>query len=445
MINKKYFGTDGIRGKVGESPIDIDFFLKLGWAVGSAFCKDKDDVVVIGTDTRSSCYMLESALVAGLSAAGVDMYLLGTIPTPAIAYLTTTFRAKVGIVISASHNPFYDNGIKFFSASGLKLSDETEHLIEEQIENSLTTIDNLRIGKVSRVGDAVGRYIEFCKSSLPHYTHFKGLKIIVDCANGATYTAAPKVFRELQAEVQIINNHPNGLNINENCGSMHPEMLRASVLKNQADVGIAFDGDGDRVCLVDSKGEYLDGDDMLFILAKYSLKKYHLEGGVIGTTMTNAGLEISLQKLGIPFERTSVGDEHVLQALRKHNWLLGGEPSGHIVCLELSTTCDGIIAALQILKILQIEGRSLHELKNEWQKMPQFIVNVPSHKTHRVLDNQEVIKGINSIERRLQGHGRLLVRPSGTEPVIRVMVEGEDSALIKELAIETSEMIKKAA
>jgi phosphoglucosamine mutase len=439
---KKYFGTDGIRGLVGEYPITAEFVLKLGWAVGFVLTnKEGGGKVVIGKDTRISNYMFESALEAGLSAAGVDIYLLGPIPTPGIAYMTRTMRANIGIVISASHNSYLDNGIKFFSSDGLKLDDALEVSIEQQINEPLHTIATARLGKAYRVDDSLGRYIEFCKSSIPHNTHFKNLNIIVDCANGATYAAAPQVFTELQANVKTINSDPDGVNINEHCGSTFPSALQACVLQEGADIGIAFDGDGDRVLMVDHKGEIVDGDELLFIIASSMHKKRSLRGGIVGTQMSNMGLEIAINKLGVPFKRTCVGDKYILQSLLEERWCLGGEPSGHIICLDVTTTGDGIISALQVLQAMKDEQKTLHELKQQMIKLPQVLINVPVEKKEIALSNQEVKKATSVAEAKLNGHGRILLRPSGTEPVVRVMVEGDDGVEIQQIAKKMADII----
>lgn len=440
---KKYFGTDGIRGPVGEFPINVEFVLKLGWAVGKVLCMQDDGMVLIGKDTRISGYMFESALEAGLSAAGIDVYLLGPIPTPAIAYLTRTLRAQIGIVISASHNTFQDNGIKFFSSEGLKLKEDVEESIENLIDKPITTVNTAKIGKVYRLDDALGRYIEFCKSSVPHRTHFKGMKIVLDCANGATYSVAPKVFSELQADVVVINNQPDGLNINENCGSISPETLQSAVLSEKADVGIAFDGDGDRVIMVDHNGEVVDGDELLFIIAKEGFAKKRFSGGVVGTFMSNMGLEVGLKNLNIPFKRTFVGDQHILHALKQEGWDLGGESSGHIICLDMTTTGDGIISALQVLQVMQSQKKTLQELRSQMIKYPQVKINVPCKKNTTVLEDPEIKRAADMAEKKMNGKGRVLLRPSGTEPLIRIMVEGEDEDVIQEIAREIHEIIKE--
>lgn len=443
---RKYFGTDGIRGRVGEPPINAEFVLKLGWAVGQVLvAREGGGKVLIGKDTRISGYMFESALEAGLSAAGVDIHLLGPMPTPAIAYLTRTLRAQAGIVISASHNPYYDNGIKFFSAQGSKLPDELEIAIEAQLDIPMTTVDSARLGKASRVVDATGRYIEFCKSTVPAYTSLKGMRIIVDCANGATYHVAPDVFRELGAEVIELNTHPDGFNINDNCGSTNPEILQKIVQAEQADLGIAMDGDGDRVLMVDHKGETLDGDELLYIIAKDCFTNGRLKGGVVGTVMSNFGLELALKELGIAFARAKVGDRYVMEELKQRQWLLGGECSGHIIWLNSTTTGDGIVAALQVIAAMLKSNKTLYDLKQGMHKFPQEMINIKCQQkvNSHFLEKPEIASAIKAAEIKLAGKGRVLLRPSGTEPLVRVMVEGENKAQVQALAQELAEVIKK--
>lgn len=437
----KYFGTDGIRGKAGIYPVNVEFVLKLGWAVGKVLSARDDGKVLVGKDTRLSGYMFESALEAGLSAAGIDVYLLGPIPTPAIAYLTRTLRAEIGIVISASHNPYQDNGIKFFSAEGLKLNEHLEQAIESTLEQPLITANSKKIGRVYRLDDAHGRYIEFCKSAVPHYRHFKNLKIIIDCANGATYTVAPQVFSELQATVIAINCEPNGVNINKNCGSTNPTLLQTQVLEEKADLGIAFDGDGDRVIMVDHKGEIVDGDELLFIIANHRHYQQSLNGGVVGTQMSNFGLELALKEKKIPFIRVQVGDKNIIDMMLKKEWFLGGESSGHIICYDMTTTGDGIISALQILEAMHFFGKDLHDLKKGMQKFPQIIKNVKCKNKTEIMASAKVQQAIKKTEDNLNGHGRVLLRASGTEPVIRVMVEGENETKIRFLATELAELV----
>ncbi|QBR83205.1 phosphoglucosamine mutase [Legionella israelensis] len=441
MNQRKYFGTDGIRGQVGLSNVNPEFVLKLGWAVGRVLANGHRKKVVIGKDTRVSGYMLESALEAGLSAAGVDVALLGPMPTPAIAYLTQTLRANAGIVISASHNLFQDNGIKFFQADGTKLPDKVELAIEEEIDKPLQTVPSSQLGKASRINDAAGRYIEFCKSTIPSLTRLSGLKIVVDCANGATYHIAPNVFVELGAEVRTIGEKPDGFNINQSCGSTSPEALRQKVLQVKADIGIALDGDGDRVILVDADGQLVDGDQILYIIAKDRYQKGLLHGGVVGTLMSNYGLESALRELDIPFIRTKVGDRYVLEALREKDWKIGGESSGHVVCLDKTTTGDGIVAALQVLAIMIRQQKSLSELLEGITLYPQSLINLKTEKAQQLAADSLVTEAVNAIQASLNGQGRVLLRPSGTEPILRVMVEGKDKQVVADKAQQLSEQI----
>ncbi len=443
--SRKYFGTDGIRGRVGTWPINAEFILKLGWAVGEVLARQgRHGKVLIGKDTRISGYMFESVLEAGLSAAGVDTHLLGPMPTPAIAYLTRTLRAQAGIVISASHNPYFDNGIKFFSSQGTKLPDEVELAIEEQIEKPMTTVDSAELGKALRIVDAPGRYIEFCKSTVSSDIKLNGLKIVVDCANGAAYHIAPNVFRELGADVIELGVEPNGLNINLNCGAMHPDSLRQSVLQHQANLGIALDGDGDRVIMIDEKGNILDGDEMLFIIARERHARKKLRGGVVGTVMSNFGLEKALLDLGIEFTRVSVGDRYVAAELRERQWELGGEPSGHIVCYDSNTTGDGIVTALQVISAMCHKNCSLSALKNGLQKMPQILVNIKTNSLDKkFFEKPRIQQAVNEVEKKLNHTGRVLLRSSGTEPLIRIMVEGEDSANVKLFADYLVKVVKE--
>lgn len=440
---KKYFGTDGIRGKVGPWPINPEFALKLGWAVGKVLASAGGAKVLIGKDTRISGYMFESALEAGLSAAGVDIHLLGPMPTPAIAYLTRTLRAQAGIVISASHNSFEDNGIKFFSEQGVKLPDEIEYAIEAQLEKSLETVPSSELGKAVRIDDAPGRYIEFCKSTFPSHLSLKGMKIVLDCANGASYHVAPSVFDELNAEVITLNADPDGFNINLACGSTHPEKLRKAVLEERANLGIALDGDGDRVIMIDEKGELVDGDQLLYIIAKNLQKTKRLRGGVVGTLMSNLGLEQALKNLGIPFVRAKVGDRYVMSELQRLDWQLGGESSGHIVFLGVTTTGDGIISALQVLSAMQQTGKSLHQLKKELTMYPQTMINVRVEKSDMNFASfPSIADALAHAEEQLADKGRVLLRASGTEPLIRVMVEGEDKAQVKRVAESLANVVK---
>ncbi len=443
-MTRRYFGTDGIRGKVGQYPITPDFVLKLGWAVGRVLAGEGSRKVLIGKDTRISGYMFESSLEAGLTAAGVDTLLLGPMPTPGIAYLTRTLHANAGIVISASHNPFEDNGIKFFSAEGTKLPDEVELAIEAQLDNDMQCQDSAHLGKAVRVTDAPGRYIEFCKRSFSQKLSLRGLKIVVDCANGATYDIAPKVFDELGAEVIAIGDDPDGMNINDGCGSTQPEWLQKNVRISNADLGIAFDGDGDRVMMVDSQGNLVDGDELLFIIARERQQSGKLFGGVVGTVMSNLGLEHALSHSKIPFVRANVGDRYVMEQLLAQNWLLGGESSGHIICLDRSTTGDGIIAALQVLSSMVKSEQGLGDLRAGMEKYPQTLVNVRLDKQMDVMGQQSVKDAIKAAERQLANTGRILLRPSGTEPLIRVMVEGQDSGMVEQVANDLATVVHSA-
>lgn len=445
MIQRKYFGTDGIRGRVGSSDITPEFILKLGWAVGRVLVNGERKRVLIGKDTRVSGYLLESALQAGLSAAGVDIALLGPMPTPAIAYLTQTLRATVGIVISASHNPYEDNGIKFFSSNGFKLPDETELLIEEELTKKLKIVPSRQLGKAVRIDDAPGRYIEFCKATIPSLTRLTGLKVVVDCANGATYSIAPHVFSELGAEVIAIGNQPNGFNINQQVGTTAPEALQAQVLAQRADIGIAFDGDGDRVILVDANGRLVCGDQILYMIARDRQEREVLQGGVVGTLMTNYGLECALANEKIPFFRTKVGDRYVLEALLERQWRIGGEPSGHIVCLDKTTTGDGIVAALQVLAMMVKKNQSLDMLHAGMALLPQSLINLKTKQAILLANHPEVQASVDALMRRLQGQGRVLLRPSGTEPVLRIMVEGQDANEVSREAQQLGDTIHQIA
>jgi phosphoglucosamine mutase len=444
-MDRKYFGTDGIRGRVGESPITPDFCLHLGWAAGRIFAASGRGRILIGKDTRISGYMLESVLEAGLSAAGVDVRLLGPMPTPAVAYLTRTLRADAGIVISASHNPFYDNGIKFFDGDGNKLADETELAIEAQLKLPIKCVASEAIGKAKRIDDARGRYIEFCKATVDRGMRLTGRKIVIDCAHGATYDVAPRVFAELGANVTVIGAEPDGFNINADCGSTHPQRLQAEVLAQGADLGIAFDGDGDRVIMVDGDGVALDGDELLFIIARQRVLTGRLVGGVIGTLMTNLGLEQALGRLKVPFSRTKVGDRYVLEALKRRGWELGGEGSGHIVCLDLNTTGDGIVSSLQVLAAMVQGQTSLADLRRGMEKMPQELLNVTTSQPGAIVASELVTRAVGEVEIALGKTGRVLLRPSGTEPVVRVMVEGEDAIKVTALAQQLAEVVRAAA
>ncbi|MEO1854324.1 phosphoglucosamine mutase [Chromohalobacter sp.] len=448
-MTRRYFGTDGIRGTVGEAPITADFVLKLGWAMGRVLSRrtgrKSRAKVLIGKDTRISGYMFESALEAGLSAAGVDVSLLGPMPTPGIAYLTRTFRADAGIVISASHNPFQDNGIKFFSAEGVKLADAVEEEIEAELDLPLSTVAPDALGKALRIQDAAGRYIEFCKSTVPDRLTLEGLKVVLDCAHGATYHIAPSVLRELGAEVSLIGADPDGLNINHGVGSTHPAALRAAVIERGADLGVALDGDGDRVVLVDAEGREVDGDDILYLIARDRRARDLLGGGVVGTLMSNFGLAAALEALDIPFERAKVGDRYVMERLAANGWQLGGESSGHIVCGHVQTTGDGIVSALQVLAIMVREGASLAALLKGFEKAPQALVNVrltPETDKEALLGNEQVQHTVASVEAELGEEGRVLLRPSGTEPLIRVMVEGRPHFDVDALARRIADNIE---
>ena len=443
-MKKKYFGTDGIRGAVGEHPITPDFFLKLGWATGRVFAEEGHGFVLVGKDTRISGYMFESALEAGLSAAGVNTSLLGPMPTPGVAYLTRTLRAQAGIVLSASHNPYYDNGIKFFSTSGTKLPDELEHKIEHFLNKPMTTVASEKLGKARRLHDGPGRYIEFCKSTIPASIDFNGLRIVVDCANGSAYHIAPHVFSEVGNEVISIGNEPDGLNINEKCGATKPEQLQEAVIEFRADLGIALDGDGDRLIMVDHKGEVIDGDELIFIIAKARKAAGQLKGPVIGTLMSNLGMEHALKKLKIDLIRANVGDRYVMEKMKQHESILGGEGSGHIICLDRTTTGDGIVSALQVLAEIHRTGKTLYELKSEMTKYPQVLLGVRVNKKTNPDDNEAIQKAVKSVEKALGNKGRVLLRASGTEPLIRVMVEGEDETMIKEYANSLVESVKNA-
>ena len=442
MANRKYFGTDGVRGKVGKYPITPDFALKLGWAAGKVLASQGSRTVLIGKDTRISGYMLESALEAGLAAAGLTAAFTGPMPTPAVAYLTRTFRLEAGIVISASHNPYYDNGIKFFSSQGTKLPDDIEEAIEAMLDQPMDCVESADLGKASRISDAAGRYIEFCKSTFPAHLGLDGYKIVVDCANGATYHIAPNVLRELGAEVIEIGTDPNGININEKCGATDVKALQEKVLETKADVGLAYDGDGDRIMMVDHLGNKVDGDQILFIIAREALRSGQLKGGVVGTLMSNMSLEIALKMLGVPFVRANVGDRYVLEKMVEHNWTLGGENSGHIIIADKNTTGDGIIASLAVLSAMVQHRLSLNELASAVKLFPQVLINVRFAGGANPLESEAVKAVAADVEKRLEGKGRILLRKSGTEPLIRVMVECEDGALAKQCAEEIAEAVK---
>ncbi|KGD78620.1 phosphoglucosamine mutase [Pantoea vagans] len=442
MSNRKYFGTDGIRGKVGETPITPDFVLKLGWAAGKVLARHGSKKIIIGKDTRISGYMLESALEAGLAAAGLTAAFTGPMPTPAIAYLTRTFRAEAGIVISASHNPFDDNGIKFFSSEGTKLPDDVEEAIELEMEKPITCVESAQLGRASRIVDAAGRYIEFCKGTFPSELNLNGLKIVVDCANGATYHIAPNVLRELGATVIAIGVQPDGMNINKECGATDLKLLQQRVLAEKADIGLAYDGDGDRIMMIDHLGDKVDGDQILYIIAREALRQGQLRGGVVGTLMSNMGLELALKQLGIPFTRAKVGDRYVLEKMREKGWRLGAENSGHVILLDKTTTGDGIVASLQVLTAMVRNHMSLHDLCSGMKMLPQVLVNVRFAGEHDPLQSDAVKAVTADVEKALAGRGRVLLRKSGTEPLIRVMVEGENEAQVTELANRIADQVK---
>jgi len=440
---RKYFGTDGMRGRVGVEPMTAATVMKLGWAAGKVLAKEGNRDVLIGKDTRVSGYLFESALEAGLSSAGINLRLLGPMPTPAVAYLTRTFRAAAGIVISASHNPYYDNGVKFFSAEGTKLPDSMEQEIEDMMENEIETVDSAELGRAHRIDDAPGRYIEFCKSTFPTGLRLDGMKIVVDSANGAAYHIAKGVFEELGADVVSVGAEPDGLNINRDCGATSPDLLRAHVLMERADVGVALDGDADRLIMVDHRGEIVDGDELLFVLVKSRLDSGEKVPGVAGTLMSNLGLEHGLRELGVEFVRAKVGDRYVLQELHSRDWMLGGESSGHIICLDRTTTGDGLVAALQILACVQQSGEHLASLRAGMTRYPQVLVNVPLSHREALNDNEEVAKAVADAEAELGDSGRVLLRPSGTEPVVRVMVEGRVANDVEKICNRVAEAVGK--
>lgn len=443
-MKRRFFGTDGVRGRVGVPPITADFILRLGRAAGVVLAAKDKRAVVIGKDTRISGYMFESALEAGLAAAGANVLLLGPMPTPAVAYLTRTLYACAGIVISASHNPYEDNGFKFFSADGEKLPDEVELAIEAELERPFVTVGPAELGKAARVEDAAGRYIEFCKGTVPFGTLLTGLRVVLDCANGSTYRVAPAVLRELGARVHLIGGDPDGMNINDRCGSTQPLAMQAEVRRLGADVGIALDGDGDRVVMADSEGELVDGDELLYVIARARQAAGLLDGGVVGTVMTNFGLEIALGELGIPFLRTAVGDRHIHRALLERGWTLGGETSGHLLSLDRTSTGDGIVSALQVLEIMVRSGRSLAELRQGMRKYPQTMINVPvsPDAQSRLSESGAIRAAVQRAEAALDGRGRVILRPSGTEPLIRVTLEGADSVEVEALAQELANTVR---
>ncbi|MBV7387897.1 phosphoglucosamine mutase [Pasteurellaceae bacterium TAE3-ERU1] len=444
MAERKYFGTDGVRGKVGDFPITPEFALKLGWAAGKVLASQGSRKVLIGKDTRISGYMLESALEAGLAAAGLSAAFIGPMPTPAVAYLTRTFRAEAGIVISASHNPYWDNGIKFFSCQGTKLPDDVELAIEAMLDEPMDCVESAELGRASRISDAPGRYIEFCKSTFPAHASLSSLKIVVDCAHGATYHIAPNVLRELGAEVIEIGTKPNGLNINEKCGATDIKALQEIVVQSRADVGLAYDGDGDRLIMVDHLGNKVDGDQILFIIAREALRAGKLQGGVVGTLMSNMALELALKQLMIPFVRAKVGDRYVLEQMEAHGWKFGGENSGHIIVADKNTTGDGIIASLEVLVAMVQQNVSLNELASAVQLFPQVLINVRFDGGVDPLENDEVKAVAAEVEKELAGKGRILLRKSGTEPLIRVMVECRDGELAQSSAERIADAVKAA-
>jgi phosphoglucosamine mutase len=445
-MTRRFFGTDGIRGRVGQSPMTADFIMKLGWAAGKVLGKQEEKGhVVIGKDTRISGYIFEASLEAGLAAAGLDVTLMGPMPTPAVAYMTQAQRATAGIVISASHNPYYDDGVKFFSGDGYKLPDAIEHEIEDMMDQPMVMVESKDLGKVYKMEDSRSRYIEFCKNSIPFRSSLKGLKVVLDCAHGATYHVGPHIFRELGAEVIELGTSPDGLNINKDCGALHPLNMRASLLENQADLGIAFDGDGDRVMMMDASGQVMDGDEILYVIARNQIVQEGIGGGVVGTLMTNLGLEHALEKLDIPFKRAKVGDRYVMELLNETGWFIGGESSGHIIALNQSTTGDGIIAALQVLEAMVASGKSLAELRQGMDKYPQCMVNVPVASKINPDDFPQIQQAVADAEQKLADQGRVLLRPSGTEPLIRVMVEGQDADLVENLANQIADEVKEAA
>ncbi|MGF1775415.1 phosphoglucosamine mutase [Vibrio nomapromontoriensis] len=442
MSQRRYFGTDGVRGKVGQYPITPDFVLKLGWAAGRVLAKQGTKKVIIGKDTRISGYMLESALEAGLSAAGLKAIFTGPLPTPAVAYLTQTFRAEAGIVISASHNPYYDNGIKFFSSEGTKLPDAIELAIEAELDKDIECVESAQLGKASRLNDAAGRYIEFCKSTFPHDLDLSGVKIVIDCAHGATYKIAPAVFSELGADLIVMGAEPDGTNINDKVGATDVAALQARVLEEQAVLGLAFDGDGDRIIMVDHLGNKVDGDQIAYIIARDALRRGELKGGVVGTLMTNLGMENGLKQLGIPFVRAAVGDRYVMEQLLEKGWRIGAENSGHVILLDKVTTGDAIVAGLQVLASVVGSKMSLNELASGMTLYPQVLINVRFSGDANPLEAEAVKQAVLKVESELADKGRVLLRKSGTEPLLRVMVEGEDDALVNQSAQYIADAVK---
>lgn len=444
-MSRKFFGTDGVRGRVGVAPMTAPVVMQLGWAVGQVFASSGNKQVLIGKDTRISGYLFEAALEAGLASAGINSRLLGPMPTPAVAYLTRTFRAAAGIVISASHNPYYDNGIKIFSTDGRKLPDEVELQIEElMVGAEMTTVDSSDLGRAYRVDDAAGRYIEFCKSTFISGRRLDGMKIVVDAANGAGYDIAHRVFRELGADVVSVGAEPNGLNINKECGATAPDNLRAHVLLERADLGIALDGDGDRIIMVDHRGEIVDGDEILYVLAQSRKQAGNMNGGVVGTLMSNLGLEHALNKLDIPFERAKVGDRYVMELLHAKGWELGGENSGHVICLDRVTTGDAIVASLNVLSVMKETGMTLADLRSSMTLYPQFLVNVPIKEKVDLTGITQISDAVERAEKELGDSGRILLRPSGTEPLVRVMVEGQVANDVENICNEVARAVGDA-
>lgn len=443
-MTREYFGTDGIRGRVGQHPMTAQVVMKLGWAAGKVLASKGNREVLIGKDTRISGYLFESALEAGLASAGINSRMLGPMPTPAVAYLTSTFRAAAGIVISASHNPFYDNGLKFFSTEGSKLPDDVELEIEAMMKEEMTTVDSSDLGRARRVEDAAGRYIEFCKSTFPSSLRLDGMKIVVDAANGAAYHIAREVFDELGADVVSVGADPNGMNINKDCGATAPDNLRSHVLLERADVGIALDGDGDRLIMVDHRGEIADGDEILYVLAKARHEAGELKGGVAGTLMTNLALEHALGKMNIPFERAAVGDRYVMELLRARGWELGGENSGHVICLDRVTTGDAIVAALAVLAVMRSSGESLARLRADMKLYPQVLLNVPLSRKFNLDEHADIQKAVRQAEADLGDNGRILLRPSGTEPLVRVMVEGKVANDVQQICQNVAKVVGDA-
>jgi phosphoglucosamine mutase len=451
-MGRKYFGTDGVRGKVGESPITPEFVMRLGYAAGEVLVADRGSLppnqhptVLIGKDTRISGYMLEAALEAGFTAAGVNVLMTGPMPTPAVAYLTRALRLQAGVVISASHNPFEDNGIKFFSASGQKLPDAVEEAIEARLAHPIITVGARQLGRARRIEDAAARYIEFCKSTFSSNLDLRGLRIVVDCANGATYHVAPHVLHELGADVVAIGNEPNGFNINDACGATHTNALAEAVRAHGADIGIALDGDGDRLMMADAKGRIYDGDQLVYVIARHRIESGYMKGGVVGTLMTNLGTEHALGRINVPFERAKVGDRYVLERLQANGWTLGGETSGHILCLDKHTTGDGIVSALQVLRALRETGQTLETFTADLATYPQVMINVPVAKGFKLGAASAVNDSVVKAETALNGHGRVVLRASGTEPLIRVMVEGQDAELVRDIAESIADTVRAAA